>query len=57
MKILVLSSKYHPEYSGSGFRAHSTYKRLKNKYKLDFDLITNSIFIMETKNIYLMVWK
>ncbi len=42
MKILVVSSKYHPEYSGSGFRAHSTYKRLKNKYKLDFDLITNS---------------
>ena len=42
MKILVVSSKYHPEYSGSGFRAHSTYKRLKKKYKLDFDLITNS---------------
>ncbi len=41
-KILVISSKYQPEYSGSGFRAHNTYKRLKKKYNLDFDVLTNS---------------
>ncbi len=28
MKILLASSKYMPEYSGSGFRAHNLYKRL-----------------------------
>ncbi|OGV50879.1 MAG: hypothetical protein A2X49_05545 [Lentisphaerae bacterium GWF2_52_8] len=28
MKILLVSSKYMPEYSGSGFRAHNLYKRL-----------------------------
>ena len=43
MKILLISSKYHPEYSGSGFRAHNTYKRLKDKYGLDFEVVCNSI--------------
>ncbi len=33
MKILVVSSKYQPEYSGSGLRAHNTYKRLLNDLK------------------------
>ena len=43
MKILVISSKYQPEYSGSGLRAHNTYKRLKKDYNLDFDILSNSI--------------
>jgi len=29
--ILLVSSKYMPEYSGSGFRAHNLYKRLCSK--------------------------
>ena len=37
MKILLVSSKYQPEYSGSGLRAHNTYK--KEKYNIDFDVI------------------
>ena len=43
MKILVISSKYQPEYSGSGLRAHNTYQRLKKSYDINFDLLTNSI--------------
>jgi glycosyltransferase involved in cell wall biosynthesis len=31
MNILLVSSKYMPEYSGSGFRAHNLYKRLLQK--------------------------
>ena len=42
MKILVVSSKYQPEYSGSGLRAHNEYKRLKKYYDLNFDVLTNS---------------
>ena len=43
IKVLLLSSKYHPEYSGSGLRAHNTYKRLEKKYDINFDVIVNSI--------------
>ena len=42
MKILVASSKYHPEYSGSGLRAHNTYKRFKKNYNINFDILCNS---------------
>ncbi len=42
MKILVVSSKYQPEYSGSGLRAHNTYKRFKKNYDLNFDIVSNS---------------
>ncbi len=42
MKILVVSSKYQPEYSGSGFRAHNKYKRLKKYYDLEFEILSNS---------------
>ena len=31
MNVLLVSSKYMPEYSGSGFRAHNLYKRLTKK--------------------------
>ena len=43
VRILVISSKYYPEYSGSGLRAHNTYKRLKKNYDIDFDILSNSI--------------
>ena len=42
-KILVISSKYLPEYSGSGLRAHRTYKRLKEKFGIDFNVLTSSV--------------
>jgi glycosyltransferase involved in cell wall biosynthesis len=43
MNVLVVSSKYPPEYAGSGLRAHNTYKRLKKKYGINFRVITSSI--------------
>ena len=43
MKVLVVSSKYHPEYSGSGYRAHNTYKRFKKKFHISFDVISSSL--------------
>lgn len=43
MQILVVSSKYPPEYSGSGLRAHTTYLRLSQKFNLSFDVITSSV--------------
>ena len=42
MKILLISSKYEPEYSGSGYRAHNTYLRLNKKFGLEYDVICNS---------------
>ena len=48
MKILVVSSKYPPEYSGSGLRAHNTYLRLAQKFDLTFDVITSSVTTNET---------
>lgn len=43
MKILLVSSKYQPEYSGSGFRAHNLYKRLSKKFNIDYDVVCNSL--------------
>lgn len=42
MKVLVVSSKYPPEYSGSGLRAHNTYLRLREKFGIEFEVITSS---------------
>lgn len=42
-KILVVSSKFPREYSGSGLRAYNTYKRLEKKYNVKWDVIANSI--------------
>jgi hypothetical protein len=49
VKILVVSSKYQPEYSGSGLRAQNTYKRLKKNYNLNFDILSNSIIYQGNK--------
>jgi len=43
MKVLVVSSKYHPEYSGSGFRAHNMHKRFRSKFATDFDVVASSL--------------
>ena len=43
MKVLLVSSKYFPEYSGSGFRAHNLYKRLSKKFDIDYDVVCNSL--------------
>ena len=43
MKVLLVSSKYPPEYSGSGFRAHNLYKRLSEKFDIKYDVVSNSL--------------
>jgi len=44
MNALLVSSKYMPEYSGSGFRAHNLYKRLCDKCpSLDVKVLAGSI--------------
>ena len=43
MNIIVISSKYPPEYSGSGLRAHNTYKRLISKYDINVKVLSSSI--------------
>lgn len=47
MKILLASSKYLPEYSGSGNRAHSTYLRLGEKYGVETEVICSSVEFTE----------
>jgi glycosyltransferase involved in cell wall biosynthesis len=42
LNVLVVSSKYPPEYSGSGLRAHRTYLRLQKKYGISFEVICSS---------------
>ena len=43
IKVLVVSSKFIEEYSGSGLRAYNTYKRLSDKYGIKFDVVSNSV--------------
>jgi glycosyltransferase involved in cell wall biosynthesis len=43
MRILVVSSKYHPEYSGSGYRAHNSYKRFNKNFSISFDVVSSSL--------------
>jgi glycosyltransferase involved in cell wall biosynthesis len=39
VKVLLVSSKYQPEYSGSGLRAHRTHLRLRDNYGVETDVI------------------
>ena len=39
---ILRSSKFPPEYSGSGLRASKLYIRLKKKYNINYDVITSS---------------
>ena len=41
MRILLASSKFSPEYSGSGNRAAGLYSRLKKKYKVQYTIFSN----------------
>ncbi|MDB4349666.1 glycosyltransferase family 4 protein [Omnitrophica bacterium] len=41
--ILVVSSKYPPEYAGSGLRAHRTYKRLAGKFGYRYEVLASSV--------------
>lgn len=43
MNILVVSSKFPSEYSGSGLRCHKTYLRLKKKYGIYYKVLTSSV--------------
>ncbi len=43
MNILVVSSKYPPEYAGSALRAHNTYKRLREKYSISYSVLCGSV--------------
>ncbi|MCH8230652.1 MAG: glycosyltransferase family 4 protein [Chloroflexi bacterium] len=42
MKVQVVSSKYQPEYSGSGLRAHRTHLRLRERYGIETGVICSS---------------
>ncbi len=48
LKILLVSSKYPPEYSGSGLRAHRTYQRLEKKFGISWDVLCSSIEINQS---------
>jgi len=41
--ILLVSSKYEPEYAGSAIRARNTYKRLTEKFPINFEVLTSSV--------------
>lgn len=50
MKVLLVSSKYPPEYAGSGLRAHRTHLRLNDRYDVETEVICSSteIHVPET---------
>ena len=43
MKVLLVASKFPPEYSGSGLRAHATYLRLAEKFDIQHEVICSSV--------------
>lgn len=50
LNVLVVSSKYPPEYAGSGLRAHHTYKRLSEKFPITFEVLTGSVAFNQNKS-------
>ena len=42
-KVLLVSSKFSPEYSGSGFRAEQLYRRLGKKFGVHADVLCGSV--------------
>ena len=52
MKVLLVSSKYQPEYSGSGYRAHNLYKRLSKKFNIDYDVVCSSLIDKKNKTYF-----
>lgn len=47
----MVSSKYQPEYSGSGLRAHNTYIRFKKNFNTKFNVLSNSLNYQGNKNV------
>lgn len=43
MNVIVVSSKFPPEYSGSGLRIYNTYQRLHDKYGTKYKVLTSSV--------------
>lgn len=50
-KVLVVSSKYYPEYSGSGFRALQLYQRLNVKYGIESEVLCSSVEFHDSRTI------
>jgi len=50
MNVLLVSSKYPPEYSGSGNRAHATSLRLIERFGNNVETICSSVEITESEN-------
>jgi len=49
VRVLVVGSKYLPEYAGSGLRMHNTYRRLHEKYGIEFEVLAGSIAYFDTR--------
>lgn len=47
MKVLVVSSKFHPEYAGSALRAARTYQRLQRRYGVEYFVLCNGVQFTE----------
>ncbi len=43
MKVLLVVSKYLPEYSGAGLRLHNIYMRLAENYGVSIGVVCNSV--------------
>lgn len=50
--ILVISSKYPPEPSGSGWRAHQTYKRLSKKSGIRHSVLCSSVMFNKSERYF-----
>lgn len=52
ISVLVVSSKYSPEYAGSGLRARHTYERLSKRFPINFEVLTSSLTYNRSKVYY-----
>ena len=43
LEVLIVSSKFHPEYSGSGFRAEQLYRRLGDQFRVRSRVLCGSV--------------
>jgi glycosyltransferase involved in cell wall biosynthesis len=50
VKVLLVSSKYQPEYSGSGLRAHRTHVRLNQNYDVATEVIASGVEFTNSEN-------
>ncbi len=48
IRVLVVGSKYLPEYAGSAWRMHNTYRRLREKYGVECEVLTGSMVYFDT---------